>query len=78
MNRYGASREQVDELLASWGEPAYRAGQVWDGLYAQRTPLEDVTNLPRALRSRVADALPLALEPVYEATAADGLTTKWL
>jgi len=78
VNRYGASREQVDELLASWGEPAYRAGQVWDGLYAQRTPLEDVTNLPRKLRSRVADALPLALEPVYEATAADGLTTKWL
>jgi 23S rRNA (adenine2503-C2)-methyltransferase len=78
VNRYGASRADVDELLASLGEPAYRAGQVWDGLYAQRAPLDDVTTLSRSLRSRVGDALPLAFEPVYEATAADGLTTKWL
>jgi 23S rRNA (adenine2503-C2)-methyltransferase len=78
VSRYGATRADIEELLASWNEPAYRAGQVWDGLTLQRTPLEDITNLPRALRSRIAAALPLALEPVYEATAADGLTTKWL
>src|SRR6185369_16889569 len=47
-------------------------------LYAQRAPLDDVTTLSRSLRSRVGDALRLAFEPVYEATAADGLTTKWL
>jgi 23S rRNA (adenine2503-C2)-methyltransferase len=78
VSRYGAARAAVDELLASWNEPAYRAGQVWDGLYTQRTPLDEVTNLPRALRTRIADALPLAYEPVYEVAAADGLTTKWL
>jgi 23S rRNA (adenine2503-C2)-methyltransferase len=78
VNRYGATPAELDALLADWGEPAYRAKQVWDGLYAQRTPLSEITSLPRALRDRVADALPLAFDPVYEATAADGLTTKWL
>jgi 23S rRNA (adenine2503-C2)-methyltransferase len=78
VNRYGATRAEIAALLASWDEPAYRAGQVWDGLYAQRAPLENVTNLSRTLRTRIADALPLAFRGVYEATAADGLTTKWL
>ena len=31
-----------------------------------------------ALRARLADALPLALDPVAEQTAHDGMTTKWL
>src|SRR5262249_16319848 len=78
VSRYGATRAEVDERVPSWNEPGYRAAQVWDGLYTHRTPLEDVTNLPRALRARLADALPLAFDAVYEATAADGLTTKWL
>ena len=78
MNRYGATRSELDDLLAGWGEPTYRARQVWQGFYAQRTALDHISNLPRALRTRLATALPLAFEPVYEATAADGLTTKWL
>jgi len=78
VNRYGVARADVDELFATLGEPAYRAGQLWDGLYTQRAPLADITTLSRSLRSRVADALPLAFEPVYQAIAVDGLTTKWL
>jgi 23S rRNA (adenine2503-C2)-methyltransferase len=76
--RYGASRDEVDALLAEWGEPRYRSNQVWEALYHQRQPLADATTLPRALRERIGDALPLALEPLAESTAHDGMTTKWL
>jgi 23S rRNA (adenine2503-C2)-methyltransferase len=78
MNRYGATRPSVEDLLSSYGEPQYRTQQVWDGLYGQRSPLDAITTLPRAVRERLDDDLPVALELVVEATAADGLTTKWL
>ncbi len=76
--RYGTTREALDALLATWGEPSYRAEQAWHALYREVTPLEAASALPRALRDRLAGALPLALTDVTEATAGDGLTTKWL
>jgi 23S rRNA (adenine2503-C2)-methyltransferase len=76
--RYGATREQIDELMADFGEPAYRGSQLWDGLWKERRPLEDVTNLPKALRERLATALPLALDVVTADSADRGLTRKWL
>jgi 23S rRNA (adenine2503-C2)-methyltransferase len=76
--RYGASRSEIEALLAELSEPRFRVDQVWDALYRQRTPLDDATALPRALRERLADAFPLALEPLVEQTAHDGMTSKWL
>ncbi len=76
--RYGATRSEIDALLESWGEPAYRARQLWEGLYAEARPLADITTLPAKLRARLDDALPLTLDLVTEATAADDMTTKWL
>ena len=76
--RYGATRAEVDAVLAEWGEPRYRAQQVWDALYRQQVALDDATALPRALRDRLAEALPLALDPLVEQTAHDGMTSKWL
>ena len=78
LSRYGATRSEIEALLDGWGEPTYRAGQLWEGLYPEARPLADVTTLPRTLRARLDDALPLALELVTEATAADDMTTKWL
>jgi 23S rRNA (adenine2503-C2)-methyltransferase len=77
-SRYGASRAELEALLASRGEPRYRAAQLHDGLWTQRAPLETLTTLPKALRAELADALPLALTPVTTQTSADGETTKWL
>jgi 23S rRNA (adenine2503-C2)-methyltransferase len=77
-SRYGITRPALDALLAGWGEPGYRTRQVWSGLYDARLPLQDVTTLPRALRDRLAEALPEALDVAFTATAGDGLTTKWL
>src|SRR5207237_7122599 len=41
-------------------------------------PLEEITTLPRALRDRLAAALPLALEVITEQTGDRGMTRKWL
>jgi len=76
--RYGITRDALGELLASWDAPKYRADQVWDALYRRREPLEAATNLPKALRARLADALPLTFDVSAEATSADGETTRWL
>ena len=77
-SRYAASRAEVAALLDGWGEPAYRATQVWDSLYRQLQPIEDASTLARPLRAQIADALPPSLELVTRATARDAMTTKWL
>ena len=40
--RYGATRSEIDALLEGWGEPAYRARQLWEGLYAEARPLAGI------------------------------------
>jgi 23S rRNA (adenine2503-C2)-methyltransferase len=78
MTRYGASRAEIAALLESWGTPAYRVGQLYDGVWSQRKALEELTTLPKDLRLQLADALPLALAPVTMQTSADEMTVKWL
>ena len=59
------------------GEPAYRARQVWAGLHAGREP-EEMTELPAALRGRIAGLLGSDLDLVQEAISDRGDTAKWL
>ena len=70
------SRAELGELLD--GEPSYRLDQVWEGLYRQRRPLEQISNVPKALRSAIADLLPPALGLVRTQTADRGATVKQL
>ncbi len=51
---------------------------MWDGLYPRRTPLEDLTDLGKGLRSRLADALPLELTECTTSVTDAGDTLKWL
>jgi 23S rRNA (adenine2503-C2)-methyltransferase len=76
--RYGASRAQLTATLGEWGEPRYRADQLYEGLWTNRTPLDELTALPKALRARLAEALPDALAAITTQTSSDGETTKWL
>jgi len=76
--RYGAGPSDLAAVVAGLGEPAYRARQIHDGLYARRRPLEELTDLPVAMRERLATALPLALEAAAVRSGDDGATTKWL
>jgi 23S rRNA (adenine2503-C2)-methyltransferase len=65
--------ERLETLLAEWGEPGFRAGQVWSWLARGCSSYEEMTNLPGALRDRLADELPLStLSLEQDALAADG------
>jgi len=74
--RYDLDRDALAALLD--GEPRYRVDQVWQGLYEHLSDPEGITNLPKALRRRLADELPPALAPAAESVSDDGDTVKWL
>jgi 23S rRNA (adenine2503-C2)-methyltransferase len=65
--------ELLQRTLVGAGEPAYRAGQVWEWAARGAAGYADMTNLPRALRERLEAEIPyssLTLE--REARASDG------
>ncbi|GAB4503368.1 MAG: 23S rRNA (adenine(2503)-C(2))-methyltransferase RlmN [Anaerolineales bacterium] len=77
---YDFSLSALTDLLASWGEPSYRAGQIWQGLYRQfwNTP-DEFSNLPKALRQKLGDAVRFeALQPLRYLDSSDGQTRKTL
>ncbi len=72
--------DQLKGLLVSWGEPAYRANQIWGWLYRSLvSDFQEMTNLPKGLRERLAEATILrTMQPLEEKVSADGLTRKVL
>ena len=72
--------EQLKEFFTSWGEPSYRADQVWGWLYRSlATDFQEMTNLPKELREKLAEATLLqTMKPLEERVSADGLTRKVL
>jgi 23S rRNA (adenine2503-C2)-methyltransferase len=76
--RYDRRLPQLEALIQKLGEPAYRSRQLYEGLYAQRRPLESLTNLPKALLARLDDELPLAFTADTMQLADDDTTAKWL
>ncbi len=73
---YDLSRDELADLLE--GEPRYRVDQVWEGLYAQHKDPSDLTNVPKTLRSAIAELLPPALTLVRDSLADRGETVKQL
>jgi 23S rRNA (adenine2503-C2)-methyltransferase len=73
-NLYGMARPELAALLASHGAPAYHGDQVFRWLYARRAYVpSEWTDLPKALRMRIAGSARIALpEIVSSVTAADG------
>ena len=47
------SKVEIERLLTEWGEPKYRAGQVWDWLN-RGARAEEMSNLPAKLREKLA------------------------
>jgi 23S rRNA (adenine2503-C2)-methyltransferase len=74
--RYDPDRDALADLLA--GELRYRVDQVWQGLYEHLADPADITNLPKSLRARLVEELPVALSPAAESVSDDGDTVKWL
>jgi 23S rRNA (adenine2503-C2)-methyltransferase len=76
--RYDLDRDGLAALLA--GEPRYRVAQVWRALHERGLEPEEMTDLPRALRSRLAADPGFApgLAPEREWLGDGGATVKWL
>ncbi len=74
--RYDVTRDELADLLVD--EPRYRVDQVWHWLYEQGADVDRMTNLPKHVRARLADELPLLLEPLAESVSDAGDTVKWL
>ena len=74
------SLPQLADILTSWGEPEYRARQLWSGLYQHLWDKPHLfTHLPLPFRSRLADEFTFSsLTPVATRESQDGETLKTL
>ena len=70
----GKSKEELRAWCASLDEPAYRGAQIYHALYAERKfDLAQVTNLPTAMRGRLAKEARVTLPEVRQRfTSTDG------
>lgn len=77
---YDLDLDQLKERMQSWGEPAYRAKQVWQGIYCQlwQSP-QEFTTLPASLREKLANGLRFSgLAPAAVLKSSDRQTVKTL
>jgi len=74
MNLLGMSADELRTFLQSLGEPAYRGAQIYHALYAEhRFDVAAMTNLPAALRERLARETAIALPEILRSyRSADG------
>jgi len=72
--------DELSSLFQSWGEPAYRAKQVWGRLYqGLAATFDEMSELPKSLRQRLAQETVLGrLTPRAEQHSSDGQTRKVL
>jgi 23S rRNA (adenine2503-C2)-methyltransferase len=73
---YQPNRDEFASMLG--GEPRYRLDQVWNGLYEQLALPADISNVPKALRERLATTLPESLRESVRRVNDDGDTVKYL
>lgn len=77
---YDLDRSELEAALAELGQPAYRARQVWQGLYQQlyERP-EQFSALPAGLRAQLAEQFRFSsLQPITYLNSQDGETRKTL
>ena len=72
-------REKLQAQFADWGEPAYRVDQLLRWLYPLRaTAWDQMTNLPKPLRARLAESYSLHGLQLARLQGAEGGTRKFL
>src|SRR5215216_5329452 len=76
---YDLDLDEITNLLQQWNEPAYRAKQIWQGLYQHfyDSP-EQFTNLPKSLREKLDPLLGSPIKPKLYLDSSDGQTRKTL
>ena len=71
---------ELQTAVETWGEPAYRARQIWRAVYQRGVDeAAGLTELPLELRRALDEAFIFrSLTAVAQRTSEDGRTTKWL
>jgi 23S rRNA (adenine2503-C2)-methyltransferase len=77
---YDLDLEEIAGIIEEWGEPAYRATQIWKSLYKQlRESWDEFSTLPQPLRHRLEENFSLSgLRPEIVLASQDNETTKTL
>ena len=77
---YNMSSSALEALLTGWGQPAFRARQIYRHLYVNMADSVDaMTDLPQALRARLAEETCFhSLTAARVHTGDDGMTRKAL
>ncbi|HBF41735.1 MAG TPA: 23S rRNA (adenine(2503)-C(2))-methyltransferase RlmN [Anaerolineaceae bacterium] len=70
----------LEELFASWGEPVYRARQLWHAVYVELVPnFEAISTFPKSLRTRLNENIDFShLEAMDRISSSDQETIKTL
>ena len=74
------SLEHLTQRLETWGEPQFRAQQIWQAIYHDlATSPDEITTLPKVLREKLKAEFTLgSLSSAAEARSSDGQTRKRL
>lgn len=74
---YNLNLPSLQSLLKNWGQPAYRARQLWEWLYVHLlTDLDQMTNLPRSLRERLAAETSVGVPQVADTVQSSDKRTR--
>src|ERR1700735_4273212 len=78
-NLLGKSPEELRSFLQKMEEPAYRSAQIYHALYAERrSQFEAMTNLPLALRDRLAREASIELPKILRTYRSDDGTARYV
>src|ERR1700736_1469595 len=79
MELLGKSKNELRDFCVSLGEPAYRGGQLYHALYAERKfSVREISNLPVALRERLAAEATITLPTVRQTYASQDGSVRYL
>ncbi|HXN26454.1 MAG TPA: 23S rRNA (adenine(2503)-C(2))-methyltransferase RlmN [Candidatus Acidoferrales bacterium] len=79
VNLLGQSAEELRAFLQSLGEPAYRGAQMYRALYAERRfDVANMSNLPLALRERLARETVIGLPQIVRRYQSDDATVRYV
>jgi 23S rRNA (adenine2503-C2)-methyltransferase len=79
MELLGKSKEELREYCEGLGEPAFRGAQIYHALYSERKfDVRQITNLPAALRDRLAKEAHVTLPEVKQRFASSDGSVRYL
>jgi 23S rRNA (adenine2503-C2)-methyltransferase len=79
VNLLGKSLEELRELLQALGQPAYRGAQIYHALYVERRfEFGAMTNLPAALRERIAREAVIELPKILRTYRSEDGTVRYV